>query len=157
MKLDTKIPDLKIDNKNIDFIADWKTADSDDGDEVVGTIRTRDGMVNLAGTIEDLQDGWFLYINDNMVDNVVHLGEFGQQYHNNKRNWTYSQQMAHNDYVKLKVEDNMKNAREYIFKVIVDPEIKDELPLSLPMKKSESKKSSSKLKSSQSQSEDELI
>lgn len=67
-----------------------------------------------------------------MVDNLAHLAEFGHQYLNNKRNRTYSQQIADNYYHKIKVEDNMKNGKEYVFKVIVDPTMKEASIIFLP-------------------------
>ncbi|WP_155974560.1 S8 family serine peptidase [Streptococcus ruminantium] len=121
VKLDSQIPKLTIDNKNVTLpIID------DNDDEQYGIIPTPDGKVRLSGTIEDGQEGWKLYINGDMIDSTLKKGEFGDFYHHNKRQWFYEKQLEDGDYVSIKVSDHLKNTRTYTFKVKVDTSAKHE-------------------------------
>ncbi|BDD41112.1 S8 family serine peptidase [Streptococcus ruminantium] len=117
VKLDSQIPKLTIDNKNV-------TLPTEDDD--TGIIPTPDGKVRLSGTIEDGQEGWKLYINGDMIDSTLKKGEFGDFYHHNKRQWFYEKQLEDGDYVSIKVSDHLKNTRTYTFKVKVDTSAKHE-------------------------------
>ncbi|BDD38426.1 S8 family serine peptidase [Streptococcus ruminantium] len=117
VKLDSQIPKLTIDNKNIKLPTE---------EDETGVILTPDGKVRLSGTVEDGQEGWKLYINGDMVDSTLKKGEFGDFYHHNKRQWTYERQLENDDYVTIRVVDYLKNSYTYRFKVKVDTSAKHE-------------------------------
>lgn len=124
VKLDTEIPRLSFQNDNIHFeVENW--ADSEDyDDKVIGTITIPDEKLQLKGSIRDAQDGWKLFINEDMIDSNVRIGEYDDYFHQNQKEWFYEKSVVDGEFVKFEVWDHLKNTKTYLFKVKINPNVK---------------------------------
>ncbi|MCK1195073.1 S8 family serine peptidase [Streptococcus uberis] len=128
VKLDTEVPQLTFDNPNISFTSDkWQNLSDDeyDDDNIVGTITIPNNTLRLSGKIRDGLDGWRMFINGDMVDSDIKLGEYDDIFQQNRRQWKYEKQVENDDYVLIKLSDHVKNSRSYLFKVKIDPTVSE--------------------------------
>lgn len=121
VKLDTEAPRLSFKNRNIAFKGDDWVDSEDYEDEVVGVITIPTDQLQLKGTIRDALDGWKLFINDDMIDSTLKLGEYDDYFHQNQKDWFYEKTVVDGEYVKIEVWDHLKNTKTYLFQVKIDP------------------------------------
>nr|WP_165993752.1 S8 family serine peptidase [Streptococcus catagoni] len=117
VKLDTKFPELTINNQNIRYFNKDGLNAEVTNDQVIGEISIPNNTLRLAGEIKDGQDGWRLFINGDMVDSTIKDGEYDDYFHQNNKSWYYEKTVEDGDYVKVTIIDYVKNNKSFLFKV----------------------------------------
>lgn len=51
-----------------------------------------------------------MFINGDMVDSDIKLGEYDDIFQQNRRQWKYEKQVENDDYVLIKLSDHVKTA-----------------------------------------------